>query len=302
MSNRVVLIESYLQLECAIKYAKESAKLIDLLIVRKNGVHANDSNIEQMLIDASIYIKDIVSFKAKSNNKYELLVSALKIFIMKFYKIILAEDILIGDYRSKWMKFFANLSRGERYFLDDGSATIPYYYDMLSKGLKVNIITSFSLVSKSNCKVYRLSKSKIHNEQLLAKSIAIVGAPVVEKNFLEKDIYMSFLNEVKSKFPLYEVHYFPHRYEDEKNVKLYSDFFSFFICHIDEPIEEFYKKNKAPKTLVGLYSTALININEQFYGVDVYFKKLNIDLYPIESRLNISRVYNYMLISGITEL
>ncbi|MFM5600761.1 hypothetical protein ACET7H_14120 [Aeromonas veronii] len=302
MSNRVALIESHLQLECAIKYVKESAKLIDLLIVRKNGVYANDSNIEKMLADASRYIEEVVFFEAKPNNKYELLVSILKLLIVNFPKIILTKDILIGDYRSKWMRFFSILSRGEPYFLEDGSATISYYYDMLSKGLKVNIITSFSLVSQSNCKVYRIKKSKTHHEQLSAESIAIVGAPVVEKNFLEKDVYMSFLNEVKSKFPSYNIYYFPHRYEDEKNVNFYSDLFSFSICNIDEPIEEFYKKNKAPKTLVGLYSTALININEQFYGVDVYFKKFNVELYPMESRVDISRVYKYMLTSGISEL
>ncbi|MFM2621540.1 hypothetical protein [Vibrio owensii] len=298
----IVLVESHLQFECALNYVTETKSSIDLIIIRKNNVYANDLNLNKYISDNSRLINKVIYLTASPNNKKELIKGVLEIIALNFVYFIKARQVLIGDHRSKWMELIACITRGERFYLDDGLATISHYHDILSSDIKRKLITSFDLDSSANCLVYKLNKIKIEPFSLVENSIAIVGMPILEKETLSKDVYLEYLLEVSRKFDSFDIYYFPHRYESDLNLELYKKKFNFKIPEIECSIEDFYKKNKAPKCLVGLYSTALINIKEGVKGVNVYKKVINVNCFPESRRVEILRIYEYMSHAKIIDI
>ncbi|HIF9178868.1 TPA: hypothetical protein ACX6QN_003727 [Photobacterium damselae] len=269
MSN-IFIVESPFQLSNAIKMQSEN----DYLIVRMNGEHRNDKQIDVLLKDfkGKIYKKTI-----KSERKIELITNS----ILGFIPIILfnyEKHLIIGNYDSLWMKSLAYfLKPFNFYVLDDGLITIRMVQkleDRISGSLFIKkwlfklcsptFITKYKIDAK-NINILRLKDDDKKVKKKIRKgSVCFIGSPLVEKNVVSKEYFIKTLNEIFEDFKVRDsiIEYYPHRAEKTTND---IDCFLDGIISSDLSIESYYDlSEELPEYFISFYSSALINLNDKY--------------------------------------
>ncbi|WP_156656669.1 hypothetical protein [Morganella psychrotolerans] len=214
----------------------------------------------------------------KINNKLSL----LWLKILSLYLTLRHKNIIIGDFRSKWMfhrGLFSIYKNKNIIFIDDGLATINVKRKLEKINTNNNIIL-FTTFNISSNRINIINHKPLPNSRLKkSNTILFIGSPLVDKNIMSYNNYIAVLENV-----LYnntynktssEIIYCKHRAEvaltDLDLIKL--GFTSVYTPKID--LESSLEDGEIScSSVIGLYSTALVTISNVFPELDV------IALYP----------------------
>lgn len=289
------LLESPLQIRSAIT-SLDSACFSNserkIFICRLNGEVKND---EQMLEAISELSGKVIVKKIKPNKKVKLFYLFIYSYILSFYFRV--DNIFLGDYRSAWMKcckflpFNFNL-----YYLDDGLATIKLLVNFQSIVEEyAQVITSLPLPDhlKNNKRIFKVCSNK--KNVFFMDSVYFIGSPLIEKNIISKSDLIKFIIKIKNDFPTMDITYVPHRSESGYILKDLFTEFNWNVLNTQLPFEDFYEiLDRKPRFIVSFYSTVLVNLVNNYNGLNIYSYKIPSDSICESYRHDVKTVYSYL--------
>ncbi len=160
----------------------------------------------------------------------------------------------------------------------------------IDKILKLTPIENLHFYSQINVEVAKFDSLEIFTfkssstSRVNDKKIYFVGGPLVELNLLHSQHNLEYLKLIKDRFKDYEIFYFAHRREKEKNLNEY-DFFG-KIIRDSIPFEERMENEKElPGIVISYISSVLINLPQVYPEVQFYYLPLVTEDIPSESAL-----------------
>lgn len=305
MGKMLALVESPLQVDNLIEYLLIENKFVKIkVIVRYNGNNKNDFILKRKieLLLGSFPCVNVVNVKIKPKSfKLVPYVFSVLFLSLKFKPTL----IVYGDLRSTWnnVLFGFHSRRCTTVIIDDGFATLSIY-NRLRKicGIEIVFFTKFDLAETKNLKVIysKGSDGKLAVNRSLDRCV-FVGSPVVEKDIISSDMYISILKRIVDDNSEIEVSYCFHRGEHLLNDSDLIDIGFTNVLHLDSSIEDSIENEDIHLTkLSGLYSTALINASLKFYNLDIECYLLPKSCL-MKNFDNIQNVYSYIALQeGIT--
>lgn len=312
----LIIVFTPLQFYYAIKYIENSQPKCKVIVLSTSKI-----NIDQIkAIDKdNIAVYPFMNFLFLSDELAWFLKLLYTRFILNTKNY---QKVIIGNYNNiagYLLTLRFDKKNKEVILLDDGLATIEIYknraikqifsnhnlfggrfqkyYRKLfqidgNKGVKsITFFTFFDLlkIAPSNFDqvVYVPDSRKSSNYKINGKSVWFIGSPLVELNFIDKDVFNDLMKKLSFKFKNnnIEMSYIYHRFEKEKD-------FNFEDLKFNKPLEVvFFEQNVLPKTVISFYSTALVNLASIYDDLDFYFIDLS-KFAPINS--NIEEVYKFL--------
>ncbi|EQB9156006.1 hypothetical protein ISO70_15010 [Morganella morganii subsp. morganii] len=298
--DHIILCESPLQIKNSFSYIEKSNTSIKpLFLVRLNNNSKNNEMMFKILIDKDK--ENPVKF-IKTNKK----ISLLWLKILSFYLTLRCKNIIIGDFRSKWMfhrELFFIYKNKNLIFIDDGLATINIKrkLETLNTNNNITLFTTFNI--SSSCLNIINHNPRIISNLKKNNSILFIGSPLVDKNIMSYNNYIAILKNVLDNNTSSEIIYCKHRAEvimtDADLVGL--GFTSVYTPEID--LESSLEDGVLTcSRVIGLYSTALVTISNTFPDLNV------IALYPGKCSFNsdvsniINDVYKYFYFNSTIKI
>lgn len=302
--NNVFLVESPLQLKNYLMIRNSNIIKDEdqvYVIVRLNN-NKNCSGMLKKLIDDYNLSGNSYYFYAAKGSRLKLVFSTLKLIWMLKFKFRNSVNLYIGDHRSKWMSMLSSFMKINLVnYIDDGMATVVFYNELISKKRIMNdksrILTTFNISSCEHVPVLNISIDKTHiiADESLA---AVIGMPMIESKAMSSDNYFSYLQKVVShakKSGFDNIIYIPHRNE---NVELLSTKYKALGLKVNPlslPIENWFLETEMPPSRVySLYSTAIVNIDSIYSGIECYSFRPSEFHFDIKFREGINTVYDYI--------
>jgi hypothetical protein len=235
------------------------------------------------------------------------------------------DQVIIGDFRSRFMRHVANELGQPVVLLDDGTATLTVadkrrqnispdgkyargWRRFLNKrkllGYLDHDIPSITFFTTFNFEVPVRDCVVRHQYAGLRESMAgnqrlpmwyFIGCPLVEMGIVSKTRYQAYLEYIAGQFTE-TVCYIPHRREDLQRVHALAASLQWQVDSFDKPLElALLERGELPLGLIGLYSTALDN------GYILFGKQLPVYSYEIpvedilvsERKMITAQVYDY---------
>ena len=166
----------------------------------------------------------------------------------------------IGDYKYYLFREICKISK-EKWIVDDGASTLDFNYFNKIKISKSNFFTIFKISSKINQveNKYIVCK-KNFKRKVVKKGITFVGDAVVEKDLIDKKIFLKKLKLFSKKNKDSTIYYYPHR--KEKVIFDNLDMFHNIRIISNNLNIELYLLHKSYLTqrFVSFYSSALFTI------------------------------------------
>lgn len=294
IKSAVFLVESPMQLINAIE-AKHYFGIQDSsIIIRYDGIAANDDHIDYVLktIDNSFTrIINIILLYGKKN-LYKMLIP---LFVSIKYK---PDYLFIGNYYSGYAKITRLLYPNRKcIYLDDGAQTTKLYYD----NKNINLFSYFSFTEKFPDRMYihhsfsYLKQKLSEKHQTVSKGVIyFIGTALVENDLISESNYEKIVVSLVDHYSEYNIKYFPHRFENLEKLRAISQF---EIVQANMPFELYLLQTKVlPEKIVSFYSAALYTVNsimgdivevEAFRIPAEYFKNS-------EYAAKIDNLYNYL--------
>lgn len=240
--------------------------------------------------------ENVIEFKYQRNAASKI-VSTLNLFKqIKKHKGANVAGYLFGEYRSFFARFIGVLLNANKNILvDDGMATFYMHESFFSKGKDFECVKfryqkliidlffiknkSLSMASEiqlySNCEFKRppfsIKKKKVLRNVQKNEDVIFVGGDYSELGIISLSDEMKLIVLTKNKFG--KIKYFQHRSDSNEKLKLIRDN-NIEIVTLLEPIENyFFNLEIYPKHVVGLYSSALLNLSLSY---DINFFSINI--------------------------
>lgn len=302
--DNVFLVESPLQLKNYL-LIRNSNIIKDedqvYVIVRLNN-NKNCSEMLKKLIEDYSLSRNAYYFYAAKGSRLKLAFSTLKLILTLKFKFRGPVNLYIGDHRSKWMSMLSSFIKVNLInYIDDGMATVVFYDELISRKRVMNdksrILTTFNIFSCEYAPVLNINLEKIHivaDENLAA----VIGMPMIESKAMNADNYLLYLEKVtnhakSSGFD--NIIYIPHRNE---NIELFSKKYTALGLKVNPlslPIENWLLETETPPSRVySLYSTAIVNINTIYLGIECYSVRPCELHFDIKFRAGINTVYDYI--------
>lgn len=199
------------------------------------------------------------------------------------------EEVIIGDFRPRFMRHVANGLNQPVILLDDGTATLSVAEKRLQNaspdkkyrqgwrrylnkrrllGYRDHDIPSLTFFTTFNFQVPHQDRVARHHYAHLRQSMSghkrlpmryFIGCPLVEMGIVSESRYRDYLQRIAEQSQE-TVCYIPHRREDKQRVKALADLLRWQIKIFNKPLElALLEAGELPLGLIGLYSTALDN-------------------------------------------
>lgn len=235
------------------------------------------------------------------------------------------DEVIIGDFRSRFMRHVANTLKQPVVLLDDGTATLAVadrrrqnvtpdakyergWRRYLNKrrlfGYRDHDIPALTFFSTFNFQVPDQDRIVKHHYGALRKCMSackrqpvryFIGCPLVEMGIVSARHYQGYLEKIAQDFKE-TICYIPHRREDAQRVQELAKSLKWQVKSFDKPIElVLLEKGELPLGLIGLYSTALDNAHTLF-GEQLPIHSYEIpveDILKSERKVFTKRVYTY---------
>ena len=204
--------------------------------------------------------------------------------ILKGYERI--DNLVFGNYKNiGYRTLQVKYKNIQSYYLDEGNSTVLFYHSRLSKWnlinninfftltrlltgfvvkppSKVNFFTNYNLQSNHNTTIIKFEYTRsLSNIEVDKGVVYFAGMPLVELNFIDKELYWQLMINVKKHFPNHEIFYLPHRSE---YIFSENDFKEIGINLLKNeiPFELFLmQQNKVPEIIASFWSTVLNSYN-----------------------------------------
>lgn len=270
----------------------------NILILAYNSTNSNTMQLKA-LANAFNAWEEIIEINNKKTKFFQYI--KLIILLKKYYY----DKIFIGNFSSLSKAILSNLKYNESYIIDDGTATfieqkrIHNYFKthklnlremrFFLLGLKakiktrINFFTFFNLLPLDNeCitkhtfehtkKLYQLSDTINDN------NLYFLGQHLVQESFLSQKNYISYLQQIISKYSSLKIIYIPHRSEPISKEIRALESKQFEILQNEMPIELFFLSKKIyPSRIAGFFSTALYTLSTIFPKSTVESFSINIE-------------------------
>lgn len=257
--NIVLVVETPLQLLCgyeAIKTNKGNYKLY----IRLTNVGRNDS---QLLAMSTFLGLKYTVIKAGVDSKISMTVALLK-FVFYDLNIKKYDRLYLGSYFSNYQYVLSNFIRKDHlYYLDDGMATL-----LAGKIIKneANFFTFFNLSEKKGIYLERHSFEYLQKMQSTAdKSYRcyFIGQPFIDKNMIEFEEYIGFIEKSIEEVGDKQLYYIPHRVERADTLEKISNLSDKIeIIETEECVELFFIKSTfKPEMILTCCSTAVYSLS-----------------------------------------
>ncbi len=198
--------------------------------------------------------------------------------------------IFFGNFTSIYKIIISNIKKEHLYLIDDGSATIHIYKNILIPNKinslsikelrflligfktkikdKINIFTYFTLPYDERFPVVENKltyfKEKLNKENFIEEDIIFLGQPLASSNFISQTDYSNYLKSIK-KIKDKKIIYIPHRFENiNSELKELEDRY-FKILPIDIPIELYFIYNSIIPTHIISFCTSATFTLEKIY-------------------------------------
>lgn len=235
------------------------------------------------------------------------------------------DEVIIGDFRSRFMRHVVNVLGRPVILLDDGTATLTvaekrlynaspdakyecgwrrYLNKRRLLGYRDHDIQSLTFFTTFNFKVPTQDRVVKHRYDALRQGMSghkrlpmrfFIGCPLVEMGILGAACYRNYLEEIAGQYQE-PVYYIPHRREDLQRVHALAASLQWQVKTFDKPLElALLERDELPLGLIGLYSTALDNAHTLF-GEQLPICSYEIpidDILMPERKFITARVYDY---------
>lgn len=271
------LVESPLQLLCAVE-----AKLFfnisnEFFIIRLSGNNSNDNQMIKLVNIFSLNgrVKYIIINSKNRNIQDYLKVIFYKItYYIKFKNY---SKIFIGNFESSFFKLITKAVDKKRIILlDDGAKTLSIQ-NKFSNNYSMDFFSFFNLTPYSNQKIFHNDfselRKKILNYQFEDK-IILLGSKFAEVGLLTEEKYINCIENISNYFKNQGIIYVVHRGENlNKLEKLKKSLPNIIIEELDYPVELYgFNKLKIPKLVVSFHSTALFTMRVIYNCETISFK------------------------------
>lgn len=92
-----------------------------------------------------------------------------------------------------------------------------------------------------------------------SNKLYFIGSPLVEIGYLSLEIHLKYLKKIKDDFPSFQIFYFAHRRENQKNLEKYKFFGK--IIHNEVPFEEKMEMEETlPAIIMSFLSSVIMNL------------------------------------------
>lgn len=235
------------------------------------------------------------------------------------------DEVIIGDFRPRFMRHVANGLGRPVVLLDDGTATLTvaekrrqnnspdakyqrgwrrYLNKQRLLGYRDHDIPSLSYFTTFNFEVSERDRVVKHRYAALRRAMSahrrlsvryFIGCPLVEMGIVSAEHYQVYLERIADQIEE-TVCYIPHRREDLQHVHALAEQLGWQVKAFDKPLElALLEAGELPLGLVGLYSTALDNAHTLF-GEQLPIRSFEIpakDILIPERKIFTARVYDY---------
>ncbi|WP_422529149.1 polysialyltransferase family glycosyltransferase [Serratia fonticola] len=304
MKANFFVIESPLQACSAIKVGNTIDGL-NWFLVRLNGEVKNDQLIKEAF-HGSRFHGNVFFFKCKKGNKINIISLIVKCYFFCISKHPVNNRIFIGHWHSIWMRVLAYLLNARNVnVLDDGLATLDALNRLESSlnkpsfhKIKMLLYPTFysSFADESTYqKLFKLARNEKKTGKRDDEFAIIIGSPLVEKGILTESNYnIYFENMISYASEHYNtILYIPHRAEYMYEKKLGS-ISSITIKNIDVSIEQYiYKLNILPGAVISFYSTALVNISNEYDDIKCISIVIKLDDINSKFKDRVNEAYVY---------
>lgn len=268
-----------------------------LFVVREKHVADEINSLLHLIPFKSVFFLPKDKFLAIKNPHIRYMSSLFNAYVqVKRFKFS-TEDVLIGNDLNPYFRFACRIANAKKIvFIDDGTGSVHYNGEnpfLKLRGIKHKFAYRFLGIDKVDLvpNVYFTAHQLVHYQlkegqvieknsfQLLKhlgegkpqKKVAyFIGDPIVERNYITEEKYISSVKEVVETFSDFHFLYIPRMSEPESIVQKISQFVE--IKRNKVPFEVFMATNDyLPMLMVGYHSTVLFNANKIFGNKIHYF-------------------------------
>ncbi|MCM0147564.1 hypothetical protein KCN56_03130 [Photobacterium galatheae] len=309
MEKTLVIVESPFQLLSAYEYASRyNSSIYDIVIVETGSKNNTQQMQETLAILGGDFYQSVSIIKRSCFFIFSILFKAIKSSKMNYKKI------LIGDYRSNYIRIIESRVNANTVVLDDGIALISSIHDiveknkslisdtMISKLLSVLIrdvtrkrYSVFSMIPKnillrahsttvdsyvnndfSRIKELFSKKNDTRREHEVSK-VCIIGSPLSDLNYLSEDVYIAALEQfIRFHDCMGNVLYIPHRRENPSKLDRISNELQVEVKLLSNPIEISVLQGEIyAETYISITSAALYSLSKMLQDKNFYHVYLN---------------------------
>ena len=326
MKKNLFIVASPVQLLNALE-AKSKFKISNntLVFIYNKPINFKEKTQQEELLhqkdwDEIIYYNKAIILK---KNRFLEQVKLIKSLLKFEYDYIFS-----GEFGTIHHIMLANLRSNYMYLIDDGNATIFTYnklkdskyfsqiklsrkirlYRYILVGLNykikqnINFFTTFNIQPLKHIGVVQHSFEHLKSNKLqnikLSNDIYLLGQNLAEVNFMNKNIYLQYLQKIKNNY-LGNIIYVPHRSElVDEDYDFLKDT-SFTIVKSKGPIEvTFLSDGIYPKTIISFISSSLFNLDKIFMNSEIHAIKIK-DNDLLSNKEMIQDCYNFFENTGV---
>jgi len=298
------------ELNYAIKHFEISSNDVLLLIIKNpledfSGMLDNYQHFHVTKVFDHWVFKDLILNRFKHNLFFNF-INKLKVEDEKYiiFSSVSYEIPLILRSIFKVEKFYLlddGLNHFTSYYFFKSHKRYVYIFQLLIKSLMYGKYIKFSkgfiyftrhefIVNHADkSEKYTIEKFKNPSLCLMDGEVIFLGSCLVEANLMKYENYMSLLKIIKVIFNEKKIFYFPHRKEDELNLKKIEGL-GFIVHKVEKPFESYFSDLKiCPSIICSFYNTAVIqNLALRFENIP------NLKAYKFKDKLllNPSKTYS----------
>lgn len=234
----------------------------NIFLIRLNGDIVNDNQIKETICTLNLAQSGSV-FVGKANSLSML----WRVLVLSIHSIFINLRFLAGDCRGGYTNLYMRLMvLKETVLLDDGIASINYYWDQLECPMKPKneirydaLYTALPLSSNNIVNhQFESLEERLTNVEIDESLAYFIGSKVVEVGLLSEGDFIKSLDNFVLRNKGKKLVYIAHRAESLEKVRSnYSNFLEVKV--LDLPVElEFLKQNVIPGVIEGFYTGAFL--------------------------------------------
>lgn len=157
--------------------------------------------------------------------------------------------------------------------------------------------SSYKIGNNNNIRIDRNTYGKLRldlSKQIPVKQVLFLGQPMIEHSYMDTDVYVDCIRQIKKYYSSSDFIYCPHRDEHPRNLERLKSELGLKIKYSELPIEYRLAKEKVlPEVIAAFYSSALQNFYHMFDGmVKVESFKIKSSDFACDNKIKLDEIEN----------
>ena len=326
----LILVEAPFQLMCAIEFMKERNENDYELVFIETNSKENTKHFLQLidLFQIGTSVENVVSFEIIPRRNNFLFIVSLFIKSLQTRRKKYAQ-IVIGDYRSSYVRIIESRLEHDCVVLDDGISLLDSYkgiesrrkvlfsesygnrflatlvkdvskeyvlYTMLPKIFleRLSVENKTLKILGNNFSFLRSMSSK-YIEKSRTRDVMVIGGPLTELKIIGEDVFERCLLRLRDKYNDRNVIYIAHRRDSEEKLSWLENKLNIKVKNFSRSLEiELTGGRLQPGIFYTFSSAALFTVSLLSKSSECYFFKLDAELISSEYLKSFSMVYELL--------